>query len=72
MRRPVLNVRIKDRAKDGVLARVHIKRLDEFQDAIVTAEPVVKGFVLAHKDQRKRSSAPSIHADGCDFIPIRG
>ena len=72
MRRPILDVRIEDRSEHRVLARIHVERLDEFQDAVVAAEAVVKGFVLAHNNQRKRSSAPSIHADGCWVMPMRG
>jgi hypothetical protein len=33
---------VEDRREHRVLPRIHVKRLDEFQDAVVAAEAVVE------------------------------
>ena len=45
MRRPVLYMRVEDRAEQVVLPHVGVKRLDEFQDAVVATESFVEGLV---------------------------
>ena len=42
VRWPILDMRIEDRPEYRVLACVRVKRLDEFQDAVVAAEAVVE------------------------------